>query len=208
MEVDTDAQQPMETKKQPKFRRELFARSADRSTVEDMADLVVHRYKIELSPSSSMVSTVLQWHSTWIHAILVLWWLSGWLVQLPIALKSHLEWSFPWRIWKCQCRTTSSTNRWQLTPLTTCRWTLTACRLVMSARAHMSATQRPPQPLARQLTHHRRAGQSASSALGLYRQWSVHYPQTLPRTRWVNVIQWTGNIDGIGLHCHCRVKNS
>ena len=26
------------------FRRELYARSTDRSTVEDMADMVVHRY--------------------------------------------------------------------------------------------------------------------------------------------------------------------
>ena len=26
------------------FRRELYAKSADRSTIEDMADMVVHRY--------------------------------------------------------------------------------------------------------------------------------------------------------------------
>ena len=38
-----ETQQPS-SHERSNFRRELYARSTDRSTVEDMADMVVHRY--------------------------------------------------------------------------------------------------------------------------------------------------------------------
>ena len=38
--------QPQHAHERSNFRRELYARSTDRSTVEDMADMVVHRYEI------------------------------------------------------------------------------------------------------------------------------------------------------------------
>ena len=51
-----ETQQPS-SHERSNFRRELYARSTDRSTVEDMADMVVHRYisqclKIEAGASS------------------------------------------------------------------------------------------------------------------------------------------------------------
>ena len=36
------------------FRRELYARSTDRSTVEDMADMVVHRYEIQYTVHTTL----------------------------------------------------------------------------------------------------------------------------------------------------------
>ena len=39
-----ELQQPSSHHERSNFRRELYARSTDRSTVEDMADMVVHRY--------------------------------------------------------------------------------------------------------------------------------------------------------------------
>ena len=45
MDVDRATESlPTTSKERPNFRRELYARSTDRSTVEDMADMVVHRF--------------------------------------------------------------------------------------------------------------------------------------------------------------------
>jgi len=44
MDVDRATESlPTTSKERPNFRRELYSRSTDRSTVEDMADMVVHR---------------------------------------------------------------------------------------------------------------------------------------------------------------------
>lgn len=39
----------------PNFRRELYARSTDRSTVEDMADMVVHRFDITINHTEKRI---------------------------------------------------------------------------------------------------------------------------------------------------------
>jgi hypothetical protein len=47
MEVRADlSPTAIDSPRGPNFRREVYAQSSDKSTVEDMADMVVHRYTI------------------------------------------------------------------------------------------------------------------------------------------------------------------